>query len=147
MFSRKAIRPGIHVAEDEYDPAKAQYHPVRDACWAPGRPVPYLALARTLQAIEQTASRLKTVTLLANYFRSVLALTPEDLLPSVYMCLNQLAPAYHSLELGVTLYSFLSHSKAAPPRSGSEGTYVSRTAPTPITRREARPLVRLLLHI
>ncbi|CAH1640878.1 unnamed protein product [Spodoptera littoralis] len=89
------------VPEAEYDPSKARYHPVRDACWARGRPVPYLALARTLELVEATSARLKIIDTLANYLRSVLALTPEDLLPSVYLCLNQLAPAYEGLELGV----------------------------------------------
>lgn len=89
------------VTEAEYEPSKARYHPVRDACWARGRPVPYLALARTLELVEATSARLKIVDTLANYLRSVLALTPEDLLASVYLCLNQLAPAYEGLELGV----------------------------------------------
>lgn len=89
------------VPEAEYEPSKARYHPVRDACWARGRPVPYLALARTLELVEATSARLKIVDTLANYLRSVLALTPEDLLASVYLCLNQLAPAYEGLELGV----------------------------------------------
>ncbi|KAF9408217.1 hypothetical protein HW555_012027 [Spodoptera exigua] len=89
------------VPEAEYDPSKARYHPVRDACWARGRPVPYLALARTLELVEATSARLKIIDTLANYLRSVIALTPEDLLASVYMCLNQLAPAYEGLELGV----------------------------------------------
>lgn len=88
------------VSEEDYNPAKPNYHPISDACWAEGQPVPYLALAKTLEAIEETSSRLKIVETLANYFRSVMALTPDDLLPSVYMCLNQLAPAYHGLELG-----------------------------------------------
>lgn len=78
-----------------------------DACWAKDQPVPYLALAKTLEAIEQTSARLKIVETLANYFRSVIALTPEDLLPSVYMCLNQLAPAYHSLELGEVVITIM----------------------------------------
>jgi DNA ligase 1 len=65
--------------------------------------VPYLALAKTLEAVEATSARLKMIDILANYFRSVIVLTPEDLLPSLYMCLNQLAPAYHSLELGETI--------------------------------------------
>ncbi|KAL4721426.1 hypothetical protein ACJJTC_013765 [Scirpophaga incertulas] len=89
------------VLEREYDPGKRKYHPVSDACWRRGAPVPYLALARTFQTIEGTSSRKCTAETLANYFRSVMVLTPEDLLPSVYMCLNQLAPAYHGLELGI----------------------------------------------
>ncbi|CAH0597058.1 unnamed protein product [Chrysodeixis includens] len=89
------------VPEMEYNPAKANYHPVEDACWAAGAPVPYLALARTLELIEATSARLKIIDILSNYLRSVIVLTPDDLLPSVYLCLNQLAPAYESLELGV----------------------------------------------
>ncbi|XP_069355630.1 DNA ligase 1 isoform X1 [Maniola hyperantus] len=89
------------VAEVDYNPAKAKYHPIDDACWSKGQAIPYLALAKTLEAIEATSARLKMVEILSNYLRSVMALTPEDLLPSIYLCLNQLAPAYHSLELGI----------------------------------------------
>ncbi|KAJ8981389.1 hypothetical protein NQ317_002583 [Molorchus minor] len=63
--------------------------------------VPYSALARTLEGIEQISARLKIIQILSNYFRSVIVLTPEDLLPSVYLCLNKLAPAYEGLELGI----------------------------------------------
>ncbi len=38
---------------------------------------------------------------LSNLFRSVLVLTPDDLLQCVYLCLNQLAPAYEGIELGM----------------------------------------------
>lgn len=63
--------------------------------------VPYLALAKTLQKIEEISARLKIVEILSNYFRSVIVLSPDDLLPSVYLCLNKLAPAYEGLELGI----------------------------------------------
>ncbi|XP_046973702.1 DNA ligase 1 [Vanessa cardui] len=89
------------VAEIDYNPAKPKYHPIKDACWSKGEAVPYLALAKTLEVIEGTSARLKMVEILSNYFRSVIALTPEDLLASIYLCLNKLAPAYHSLELGI----------------------------------------------
>ena len=38
---------------------------------------------------------------LCNFFRSVIALTPNELLPCVYLCLNKLAPAYEGVELGI----------------------------------------------
>ena len=53
-----------------------------------------MALAKTMEAIENISARLKIIEILSNYFRSVIVLTPEDLLPSVYLCLNKLAPAY-----------------------------------------------------
>ncbi|CAG4969091.1 unnamed protein product [Colias eurytheme] len=87
--------------EVDYNPAKSKYHPINDACWSKGKEIPYLALAKTLEAIEATSARLKMIEILSNYFRSVIVLTPDDLLPSIYLCLNQLAPAYHSLELGM----------------------------------------------
>ncbi|XP_037297799.1 DNA ligase 1 isoform X2 [Manduca sexta] len=120
------------VPEAEYNPGKAKYHPIKDACWSKGQEVPYIALARTLEVIEGTSARLKMIEILSNYFRSVIVLTPEDLLPSVYMCLNQLAPAYHSLELGIAeTYLMkavgqctgrsLAHVRAAARRAGDLG--------------------------
>ncbi|KAG7188055.1 hypothetical protein KM043_013221 [Ampulex compressa] len=84
-----------------YNPGKSKYHPIDDACWKQGEVVPYIALTRTLEIIETTSARLKIVEILSNYFRSVIVLSPDDLLPSIYMCLNQLAPAYEGIELGV----------------------------------------------
>lgn len=45
--------------------------------------------------------RLKSIEILSNFFRSVIALTPDDLLYCVYLCLNRLAPAYEGMELGI----------------------------------------------
>lgn len=56
--------------------------------------VPYIALSRTFEIIEDTSSRLKMIETLANFFRSVIVLSKDDLLPCIYLCLNQLAPAY-----------------------------------------------------
>ncbi len=77
------------------------YNPVEDAPWSRGEKVPYAALASTFRAIEETSGRLKTVEILANLFRSVITLTQDDLLPTVYLCLNRLAPAFEGIELGV----------------------------------------------
>ncbi|XP_015187550.1 PREDICTED: DNA ligase 1 [Polistes dominula] len=86
---------------DCYDPSKSNYHPINDACWKKDEMVPYIALTRTLELIEETSARLKIIDILSNYFRSVIVLSPNDLLPSIYLCLNQLAPAYEGIILGV----------------------------------------------
>lgn len=62
---------------------------------------PYLALAKTLQKVEETSARLKIIEILSNYFRSVIVLNEIDLLPSIYLCLNKLGPAYEGQELGI----------------------------------------------
>ena len=46
-------------------------------------------------------SRLKIVEYLSNFFRSVIVLSPGDLVQCVYLCLNKLAPAYAGVELGI----------------------------------------------
>ncbi len=63
--------------------------------------VPYLALARTLECIENTSGRLKIMEILTDFLRSVITLSPNDLLQCVYLCLNKLGPAYEGLELGM----------------------------------------------
>ncbi|OCT72895.1 DNA ligase 1 isoform X1 [Xenopus laevis] len=87
--------------QTEYNPSKSKYHPIDDACWCNGQKVPYLAVARTFERIEEESARLKNIETLSNFLRSVIALTPEDLLPCIYLCLNRLGPAYEGLELGI----------------------------------------------
>lgn len=60
-----------------------------------------MALSRTLEKIEEISSRLKIIEILSNYFRSVILLSDRDLLASVYLCLNKIAPAYEGIELGI----------------------------------------------
>ncbi|XP_025869645.1 DNA ligase 1 isoform X3 [Vulpes vulpes] len=84
-----------------YNPAKNNYHPIDDACWKPGQKVPYLAVARTFEKIEEVSARLRMVETLSNLLRSVVALSPPDLLPILYLSLNRLGPPQQGLELGV----------------------------------------------
>ncbi|XP_053661800.1 DNA ligase 1 [Anopheles marshallii] len=91
----------------KYDPSKKNYHPLKDAFWKKDERVPYLALARTFQMIEETSGRLRMIEILSNYFRSVILLSPKDLLASVYLCLNQLAPPYEGVELGIAEFSLM----------------------------------------
>ncbi|XP_059617642.1 DNA ligase 1 isoform X2 [Phlebotomus argentipes] len=86
---------------NEYNPGKKAYHPINDAIWKQNEKVPYLALARTFQLIEETSGRLRMIDILSNYYRSVIVLSPEELLPSIFLCLNQVAPAHEGLELGI----------------------------------------------
>lgn len=60
-----------------------------------------MALSRTFELIESESSRLKMIEILANFLRSVIALSKDDLVACIYLCLNQLAPAYEGVELGV----------------------------------------------
>lgn len=91
----------VKASGADYDPAKDNYHPVEDAFWGRSERVPYLALAKTMEHIEKTSGRLKTIKILANFFRSVIILSPSDLLQCVYLCLNKVAPAYEGVELGI----------------------------------------------
>ncbi|XP_074508250.1 DNA ligase 1 isoform X1 [Sebastes fasciatus] len=87
--------------ETDYNPSRPNYHPVDHACWKQGQKVPYLAVARTFEKIEDDSGRLRNIETLSNLLRSVLLLSPDDLLCCVYLCLNQLGPAYLGMELGV----------------------------------------------
>eukprot|EP01018_Ginkgo_biloba_P027060 Gb_21652 [translate_table: standard] len=69
-----------------------KYNPVEH-----GELAPYLHLARTFDLVEQESGKLKTTVMLCNMFRSLLALSPEDVLPTVYLCTNRIAPDYENV--------------------------------------------------
>ncbi len=98
------------------------FHPINDASWKHGQPVPYAALADVFAKIEVrllvlwlvllastpppkhhkgTSSRLHIIAHLSNLFRSIIVLSPKELLTAIYLCTNQLGPSFEGLELGV----------------------------------------------
>ncbi|RXM28714.1 DNA ligase 1, partial [Acipenser ruthenus] len=101
FFGGSAKTAAAQETSTDYNPSKQKYDPVNDACWSQGQRVPYLAVSRTFERIEEESARLRIVEILSNLFRSIVVLTPSDLLPCLYLCLNQLGPAFLGLELGV----------------------------------------------
>lgn len=101
------FKPAAENSKEEYNPAKANYDPVSDANWGKGEPVPFSALAKTFAAIEENRSRLKSIELLANYLCSVMHQSPDDVVKSIYLCLNKVCPDYEGVELGNILPGML----------------------------------------
>lgn len=69
--------------------------------WKPGEPVPYAALCKTFSLIELTTKRLEIMAHCSLFLRQVLRLTPGDMLPTVLLMINKLAPDYAGIELGI----------------------------------------------
>ena len=69
--------------------------------WKPGEPVPYAALCKTFSLIELTTKRLIIMEHCSLFLRQVMRLTPDDLLPTVLLMINKLAPDYAGIELGI----------------------------------------------
>ena len=74
----------------------AEYDPVKHACWSSGQAVPYMHIAATCEYIVSTRSRLSIAATLTNCFRSLMALSPDDVLPALYLIVGRLAPEYES---------------------------------------------------
>ena len=69
--------------------------------WKAGTPVPYAALCQTFSLIEMTTKRLIIMEHCSLFLRQVMRLTPEELLPTVLLMINKLAPDYSGIELGI----------------------------------------------
>ncbi|KAB5560947.1 hypothetical protein DKX38_005904 [Salix brachista] len=78
-----------------------KYNPIEHACWNGGQPAPYIHLARTFDLVEAEKGKIKATSLLCNMFRSLLALSPEDVLPAVYLCTNKIAADHENVELNI----------------------------------------------
>ncbi|KAL6766970.1 LIG6 [Auxenochlorella protothecoides x Auxenochlorella symbiontica] len=92
---------GLSSARDAMAVLPENYDPKLHACWSAGEPTPYLHLARAFEAAEATTKRLRVGDILTNMFRSVLALSPDDLVATAYLATGKVAPDYEGLELSV----------------------------------------------
>lgn len=77
------------------------YSPIDHACWRKGQPAPYIHIARTFDLVEEEKGKLKATSMLCNMFRSLLALSPENVVPAVYLCTNKIAPDHENTELNI----------------------------------------------
>mmetsp|Transcript_41029 Transcript_41029/g.162277 ORF Transcript_41029/g.162277 Transcript_41029/m.162277 type:complete len:741 (-) Transcript_41029:66-2288(-) len=103
-----------------------EYDPLKGAWWDADKETPYLHLARTFERVARTSSRIRTVELLSDMMRSILCRREEDLLPALYLCSGQLAPAWEGIELGLgsrALSQALRDATGAS-RSGMRSSYV-----------------------
>ncbi|KAJ1284834.1 hypothetical protein BS78_03G235400 [Paspalum vaginatum] len=100
--------PSLHVETALAQPDSAnmslpieKYLPVEHACWTAGQPAPYLHLARSFDLVEKEKGKIKTTAIFCNMFRSLLALSPDDVLPAVYLCTNKISPDHENMELNI----------------------------------------------
>ncbi|KAG8092063.1 hypothetical protein GUJ93_ZPchr0012g19700 [Zizania palustris] len=79
----------------------SEFNPMAAAYWSPGEPVPFLFLAKALDLIANESGRIIITEILSNVFRTVIATTPDDLLATVYLSANRIAPPHEGTELGI----------------------------------------------
>ncbi|XP_027153946.1 DNA ligase 6 [Coffea eugenioides] len=95
------VQPTDNVAVNYVSLLPEKYSPIEHACWKKGEPAPYLHLARCFNLLEEERGKIKATSMLCNMFRSLLTLSPEDVLPSVYLCTNKIAPDHENMELNI----------------------------------------------
>lgn len=69
--------------------------------WEKNAPVPYSALCATFDIISSTTKRLEILAHLTKFYRTVIEITPTNLLECVYLTINRIGPDYEGLELGI----------------------------------------------
>lgn len=69
--------------------------------WKAGEPVPYRFLAHIFSKVEAISGRLEIQAVLTQLYLAILKTTPDDLVATIYLCINKLAPAHEGVEIGV----------------------------------------------
>lgn len=69
--------------------------------WPKGEPVPFAFLADVFESVADDTKRFTIAHKLTTALRAVIRTTPGDLLPTVCLCVNKVAPAHAGLELGI----------------------------------------------
>ncbi|KAL2329535.1 hypothetical protein Fmac_017116 [Flemingia macrophylla] len=99
ISEQKVLKDNVDATHLSLPPDK--YNPKEHACWRDGQPAPYLHIARTFNLLEGEKGKIKATSLLCNMFRSLLALSPADVLPAVYLCTNKIAADHENKELNI----------------------------------------------
>lgn len=99
------VQEAAAAASAMADHAKAHAHSA-GAPMPASKPIPYSVLVDTFTRIEATTKRLEILELVTDLFTRVIRQghgpgAAENLLTTVYLCINRLCPDYEGLELGI----------------------------------------------
>jgi DNA ligase 1 len=109
--------------------------------------VPFLLLARTFEACSETTKRLEKDVLLTNALRSIIATTPEDLSPAVYLASCSIAPAYQSMKLGIGEQTMVKALAEATGRSeASVKEMLAKTGDLGVVAQQCRSTQRIMFQ-
>ncbi|KAL3644358.1 hypothetical protein CASFOL_012290 [Castilleja foliolosa] len=92
-----SAKDGVSVNYVSLPPER--YSPIEHACWREGQLAPYIHVSRTFDLLKK--GKLKAMSVLCNMFRSLLVLSPGDVLPAMYLCTNRISPEHENMELNI----------------------------------------------
>lgn len=91
--------------------------------WGEGERVPFMFLAKALDAISKESGRIVITEITCNMLRTVMDTTPDDLLAVVYLSANRIASAHEGLELGIGETSII---KALAEACGAKEAHIKK---------------------
>ncbi|XP_071920695.1 DNA ligase 1-like isoform X2 [Coffea arabica] len=98
-------KPKVAITPDEslleLKDKAASFDPKKAAYWGKGQRVPFMFVAKALDAISKESGRIAITAIVCNMLRTVMETMPEDLVAVVYLLANRIAPAHEGLELGI----------------------------------------------
>ncbi|XP_027150563.1 DNA ligase 1 isoform X2 [Coffea eugenioides] len=98
-------KPKVVITPDEslleLKDKAASFDPKKAAYWGKGQRVPFMFVAKALDAISKESGRIAITAIVCNMLRTVMETTPEDLVAVVYLLANRIASAHEGLELGI----------------------------------------------
>lgn len=101
----------------------ADFKVKRAAYWGVGERVPFMFLAKALDAISKESGRIVITEITCNMLRTVMDTTPDDLLAVVYLSANRIASAHEGLELGIGETSII---KALAEACGAKEAHIKK---------------------
>lgn len=116
-----SISPNESVSE--LKKKAADFKVERAAYWGKGERVPFMFVAKALDAVSEESSRIAMTQIVCNLLRTVMETTPDDLLAVMYLFANRIAPPHEGLELGIGESSII---KALGEACGAKESHITK---------------------
>ncbi|KAI4304706.1 hypothetical protein MLD38_040180 [Melastoma candidum] len=79
----------------------AEFDPKSVATWEEGQRVPFAFLCLAFDLINNETGRIVITDIVCNVLRTIMEMTPDDVVATVYLLANRVAPAHEGVELGI----------------------------------------------